>query len=717
MKRNVFLGTLIALMLCLSLTLCGSASPDGNISADETEFVELVVDAPDSLNHLESVYSLRAVKDILGNDGEEGNVELLYNANDEAEYILTTAEEGGYAIFHRMTGSLMEAGEFGASPYAGQTGKKYYFGPSNYAVEGLSGSKTDIMRGGEMTEAQLTAMHRYMAETRSLVVERSATKNYSSMLSSLQTASKEEQVAGNNSRNIVVNDWRLNPYFSRVEGQVFTEVEHPLFFKRMTNVGEFGFNSHGTCEFVATLLMLRYYDAFEAPGLLPNETIPQAWIDFCAGDNIPEIEYYGDINQLPIGHVGREPFSCEIQEGDSIYEAAHKFLIALEVQGMTATEDQPLKFPQDGDDVSVYNLTLPSCTVVTNNYQYYSANTETSVFNAVKNAIDNDDPISISIRYIEGGTTTNEDTNRSSGSEVEESLHAIVAYGYLDVNGARYYKTHFGWPNTSSIIVPSHFVSGGCNTLTVQDSHSTDSAKCENNFCEKKMFLPGVMECFAGNGHIVFPDQLSHRCWFCDEQHMHVGGGLLDYWQDYGTYDADESRYRMLQIYLDEGYDNGYHFCACEYCIEYIDGKNYYPKTTDWENQEENINKFITEFKAKELQMMIAPHRWGTESLTNGCCTTYCIDCGYVHSVSHGRGEVFSENGCCMTRCLCGYEYEIPHVGNFTYIGKRNFHITTCINCSATYQEQHAYALGIEGCILCGYGAPIGGGIIIKGAN
>ena len=115
MKRKTLLFSLILVMACLSLALLGSDTPDGNLTMDEDDFVELVVDAPLSLNYLESVYSLKAVNQIVGNEGEDGFAEVLYNANDEAEYVLATAEEGGYAIFHRMTGALMEAGEFDAS--------------------------------------------------------------------------------------------------------------------------------------------------------------------------------------------------------------------------------------------------------------------------------------------------------------------------------------------------------------------------------------------------------------------------------------------------------------------------------------------------------------------------------------------------------------------------------------------------------------------------
>lgn len=665
MRRNVFLGTLIVVMLCLSLALCGSSSPSENLSAEETNFVELIVDAPNTLNYLESVYSLRAVNDILDHEEEGGNVELLYNANDEAEYILATADEGGYAIFHRMTGSLMEAGEFGPSPYEGQTGKKYYFGPSNYAVETANGAKTDIMRGGEMTESQLTAMHRNMAEIRSLVVERSEKKNYNTMLSSLQIASNEEQVAGASIRNIIDDDWVNNPYEQCVNVDAFTEIDHSDFYKIMTNYNHFGYNSHGSCIFVTTVLLLRYYDMFVAPGLLPNETIPQEWIDFCSRNDIPEIPHWEDEDS--------EPYSCEINDDDSVYEAAHKYLIALEFQGRSESSSNPAEFGYDGYNVLKYNNTLPSCTTVCNYRQYYSQNTESSVFNTVKSAVDLSNPIAITIKY-------------KFSTDNDYSSHAILTYGYLELGDSKYYKAHMGWENCSSIIVPSYFASGKCNFLTVADSHSQQQSKCGFSECASKTSANALMTCFASNGHPMVPSELGHKCEFCDVETTHSGIGLIATWQDYtdpiwGSLSAQTVKSNVLG----NCFDDQYHLCCCKECIEYLTGRNQEYLTEGWWAQVVLWSYGVLD---GQWQYLKAPHSWGTPNHSNGCLVR-CTDCGYS-----------------MEHTTSSYRYV-----------RMNFakHQKICTYCGETVEEAHKLVQGQVGCILCGFG--IGGNVSIKGVN
>ena len=58
MKRKTLLFSFILAMVIISLALCGADAPDGNISMDEDDFVELVVDAPLSLHYLESIHCM-----------------------------------------------------------------------------------------------------------------------------------------------------------------------------------------------------------------------------------------------------------------------------------------------------------------------------------------------------------------------------------------------------------------------------------------------------------------------------------------------------------------------------------------------------------------------------------------------------------------------------------------------------------------------------------
>ena len=650
MKRKTLLFSLILAMVIISLALCGSDTPDGNLSMDEDDFVELVVDAPLSLHYLESVYSLKAVNQIVGNEGEDGFAEVLYNANDEAEYVLATAEEGGYAIFHRMTGALMEAGEFGMSPYAGQSGKKYYFGPSNYAVKDANDVTTDIMRGGVMTTELITTMHQYMAQKRTEVVESAGIKNYAEMqnaLVSFQTYEAQqngEAVAA----ETVSTPWSGNPYANHVDVNAFAEIEHSYFYKELKDESEFGNNTHGSCKFVSTVLLLRYYDAYYAPALIPNDSIPQAWIDVCADAiDILGKDKYGNVNY----------YSCEVSQEDSVYEALHKYLIA------EAANTGFSIFGTHGYSVTRYNNGLPSCISVSNTKDTLQVDNE--LFNNVKGRIDNNAPSAVSIGY----------EVESTGSS---GFHVIVVYGYLENESGKYYKAHFGWDGCSAIIVPHNFASGESNYLSVTDAHSEGN---EHN-CTQYGTKSGL--CFANEGHKYYPadDGLGHLCG-CGTTETHEGLGIIESWEDYSGYNADGYRESLLNGRT----DGTHHFHACQHCLEYyIQGYSFSNTASNWYGQYYRIRDFVNGVYGQQWDTIKAPHLFGQTVAGEGKCVKICA--------------------------CCGKETETLHAGNFTYIGRINYHITTCTNCGGTFQENHAYAIGITGCVLCGYGADLGGGII-----
>ena len=643
MKRKTLLFSLILAMVIISLALCGADAPDGNISMDEDDFVELVVDAPLSLHYLESVYSLKAVNQMVGNEGEDGFAEVLYNANDEAEYVLATAEEGGYAIFHRMTGALMEAGEFGASPYAGQSGKKYYFGPSNYAVKDVNDVTTDIMRGGVMTTEQITTMHQYMAEKRALVVDRSETKSYANMLSALQTANTAEQQGEASVMSAVSGDWKTNPFANRVSISDFTNVANSYIFEYSYGKQSFGHNSHGSCGVVALVLLMKYYDITVAPGLIPStvDDLPQTWIEECLF--APEIPHYNDPT--------REYYSCAIESGDSVYESLHKYLIAL---------SNETEFPSTSAGraraVYYYNLILPDCTSF--GVAGVSKQNIEESFNEIKTMIDNDTPVKMGINY------------RETDEQEETSSHAIVAYGYYD-NGenGKYYRTPFGWDGCSSIVVPHIFANNYYERLYMGDNfYHTGYNSCvyEN--------------CFSKNKHIAMPQGNSHVC-SCDEVEEHVGIGAMEIWANYANYNANN---KINDLYNLSNVRNEYgHFNACSECVTFILGIDI-SHPTGWFEDYESLFDFVMDSNLWSISM--SPHTRGTVSSSNFKCMSTCIDCGYSYEIPHvGSFTYIGKINYHITTCTnCGGSYQENHA---YAIG-----ITGCVLCG--------YGAGLGGGII-----------------
>ena len=589
MKRKTLLFSLILVMACMSLALLGSDTPDGNLSMDEDDFAELVVDAPLSLHYLESVYSLKAVNQIVGNEGEDSFAEVLYNANDEAEYVLATAEEGGYAIFHRMTGALMEAGEFGASPYAGQSGKKYYFGPSNYVMKDVNDVTTDIMRGSVMTTEQITAMHQYMAEKRALVVDRSDTKSYTSMLSALQTANTAEQQGDASLMNEVPRGWATNPYAEGLSISNFTNVVNSHIFEYSYGEQTFGNNTQGSCSIVSLVLLMKYYDMTVSPSLIPAtiEDIPQDWYDECA--------------QAPliIGTSGL--YDCDILPSDSVYEALHKFLI-------TVSETNELGVSRYCEQAAIrnYDTVLPRCVYI--NLVQNVESDDVELYNKIKAKINANVPVALSIKYRMANAT-------------EDSNHSVVVYGYLDSGEeGGYYRTHFGWDGCPSIIVPHIFANAYYDTLSVTtyDQYHASGTCTESG-------------CFSIGKHTKTPTQYGHSC-SCGETISHAGTDATSIWQDYYSnnvgYFADEARQELCEINRNE---SG-HFYVCNECFEFVYGYRL-TKSTGWGEEDlENVAHIAENYpsimKAHHSSYIYNQKNFGSHIKT-------CSICGYATDENH----------------------------------------------------------------------------------
>ena len=574
----------------MSLALLGSDTPDGNLSMDEDDFVELVVDAPLSLHYLESVYSLKAVNQMVGNEGEDGFAEVLYNANDAAEYVLATAEEGGYAIFHRMTGALMEAGEFGASPYAGQSGKKYYFGPSNYAVKDVNGVTTDIMRGGVMTTEQITAMHQYMAEKRALVVDRFETKSYANMLSALQEAEVIKQQGKTRDGSGIVNEGEFagNPYEVLAPLSSFSHVDNYQIIQSQTANIDYLENLYGSCAFVANVIMLRYFDETVAPGLIPNDinNVPYAWVTKCSDKNISYRE-----NGLV------KYFSCVINDKlDNVYEQLTKFTMAV---------SRVYTFGLGGWNIDRYNDTLPPCTQISNDSSPIAD--ENTRFSTVKGKIDDNIPVELFF-------WTYDSNNIVSGA------HIVVAYGYCENENGKFYKAHFGYSQAySSIVVPHYLTDSKINFFTITaNAHTNGNHNC------------GYSNCFAqieGHNYNPMSNGLGHFC-ACGETHTHEGLGIIESWEDYGTFDASEYRELLMQ-----GNSNDtHHFSVCNHCIQYyVPGENFQEMNTSWDVQYQDI---VGLFPSFQWTNSMAPHRMGPIVVSGGTCMTECSDCGHLYELS-----------------------------------------------------------------------------------
>lgn len=636
MKKK-FLCTLLACSIVIStFVLCGAnfdlSKLDLEAGSSAQVYIGSIPSAPDTL---EVSYALQAVNAQLGHDCDDGYVETLYNAEGQAEYLLAVAADGGYAIYHRITGDLMELGEFGASPYAEQSGTKYYFGPSNYAVK--NGTETvDVMRETVMDVSDVQNASSYMSEIRTEVVSNSEIKTYSGMLSVLRDA-KEGDVS---TASIPTDgtDWSSNPYLNDINIDEFTNVNNYELIEDAKFANTFGNNSHGSCIYISTVLLLRYADYTRDMGIIPNGNngIPQMWKDYCLNKTTQAAE------TVKLKDGESSTYQCAINDNDKIAEALHKFLIAL---------DSPEELGYTGWDVSKYASTITSCVGLSNTYREYSRTNDAVA--AITTQINANNPVAASVEYYE--TETNEDGEHMLNG------HAVVVYGYETYSIATYFRAHFGWQQSttffSSVIFPEYFLTDSVNYLTVTSEHSDSGHECD---AQKAVVLDGqiyIVDCFKNEGHQYRPHGLYHQC-PCGDTKYHPNSAGMDDWSDY-----------QRNTVIKNGKDALRHFCVCEECCLYYIGWKINTTTN------ESWTSWSTIRNAYGWESMYSLHRKGSEVVRGDEVWSVCDVCGEEYNSQ------------------CNHAYSYSQVSSL-------HHKRTCSICGKWSLESHTYVNKV--CLLCG---------------
>ncbi len=632
MSKRIVCAFVALFILISSFALSGANFNFDDVIAEDIPSAQVhFADIPGKVDTLEADFALQAVNSQIGHDCYGGYVEPLYNAEGQAEYLLAEAEDGGYAIYHRVTGDLMELGEFGSSPYDGQTGKKYYFGPSNYAVKNNS-ETVDVMRNTVMDVEDLQTASSYMTSIRTEIVSKSEVKNYEEMLSSMREIRYNELSVQSIPEDGTV--WSDNPYLDEVDIDDFTNVDDYELFTDARYVQTFGNNTHGSCIYVSTALLLRYADFTDNMGIIPNEKskIPQMWKDFCENKTVQVADSVKlKDNQSPT-------YTCEIKKNDSAGEALHKFLIAL---------DSPAKFGYTGWDVSKYAATITDCVSLTNTFN--NSLSISDVSDIAQAQIYRSNPVAISIRYYD------DEKNDKGGHDL--TGHAIVAYGYYESLERMYFRTHFGWRNSSSIIVPDYYLSGDVNYLNVTTQHSENDHSCEE---QKTIVLGGntyTVDCFSKDGHQFRPHGLYHEC-ACGEVAFHPNYPELADALDIGKV-------------IGYGRDSSAHFCACDDCGLYFGGRRA-SELTIYEQRTDYMVDIREDYGWKSMYSL---HKKGSEYIDDDKIWSVCDVCGEYYNPQ------------------CNHTYTYKQVSALQ-------HRRTCSLCGKSSLEGHTYQNKV--CIYCG---------------
>lgn len=189
--------------------------------------------------------------------------EIVYDLADRPTFLLVIYQNGGYAIFNRLTGNSMERTKAGESPYGQSTLKKYYGGFGNYFVK--ENSRIKEVRSGKVIDQGEQAAY---AENSDQVV-RADVKEAESEISLFTTNTEREKYT----TIMADGDYFENLMYTQSGNFLDTDS-----FYRYDDVYGYDMlfpdNDGSSCGIVATVQMLQFYA--RAKGL---HVIPDSFID------------------------------------------------------------------------------------------------------------------------------------------------------------------------------------------------------------------------------------------------------------------------------------------------------------------------------------------------------------------------------------------------------------------------------------------------------
>lgn len=374
----------------------------------------------------------------------EYQLSLLYNIDDEPEYILAYNKNGvGYEVYNRISGELMESCPTADNPYLYVT-KGYYLSAFNYAYGNLSNlinieSKVHYSKN---EKKKIKEQHKIFRER---------TKNVRA----------NKKLKDESSSSLDFNNVGFS--FNVTQADTFSNVQYPGVIKRMTTSFDFGNNTDGSCAAVACNILFQYADVIYG-GVVPYLP-PENWVD-CTNGHIVTSNTGGT-------------YDCTINDANlSIFtkENMHKYLIKLSGAtslGLTEEEREDL--------MSQYcrEINLKGCLgMISGSGDQGSAS---DFYGNAKYVIENvKTPVVASIYYTKNGNNS--------------SLHAVVVYGvYYNTSSNQYYfRVHAGHNGKSDCVINGDFINsnGVYTTLLVlkNNKHSlmpvdATSHTCSNTKC------------------------------------------------------------------------------------------------------------------------------------------------------------------------------------------------------------------------------------------
>ncbi|MBR1746804.1 MAG: hypothetical protein IJ735_01170 [Clostridia bacterium] len=736
MLKHTFSHTKILHIVIVSLLLIsigfswmlvsGFTIPQETLSPMEKLSAKLLSSVPSELSEEEKRAYVRT-----DTCGEKDEYQILYNVDDDPEYVLVEHHDGGYSIYNRLTGTLLERNPFGAAPFSAD-GHNVYGGPTLYCEKTDKGlfdlHEQSVLSDDEVRSVRFTQDH-----ARQTLVEKAV---------SVDKITPSASVA-----STPVWDFSESFPFDDVNLSNFTNVTHDAAIASWTSAQQFGLNVMGTCQAVAATILLRYED-IQYSGVIPT-VAPQSWHNAADSKVYRLTDFSGnDINtSFAIDDLRDTPEAGKTY--NLRYENVHRFITAK--TGVTDFRNNSHGNGGIADSEIVSALqayvqqvnALGCLNISVNVTHYYLWSSQQEVFNDVKTIVNNDHPFAISMKW------ETPENSSSSSDPTGKDHHKVVSYGYYEdeEDGENYVRVHFGWGTSigdvesnmfySSVIINQAYLNSASptNFYLTTTVNSTKHVLTENDNHTHSCANPN---CYAQNveHECVFKNGVSKHSCVCGAtyEHEEYGGeraiiiqaskGIFNYDYDKSYFEVPEQEYcipafdsspaLLHRCYCGEGQSHQYNtdnhsIHMCEKCtygsypmlehsfVQRSDKKSHYCSLLCGISEPcYALNNFYGEFDQY--------YENGVLSLNYH--TQKCFYCKKEALFAHAKTYTINEGGTHTLRCAyCNLEHTAAHSYTVRQYSSTQ-HVTKC-NCGdgAVYASHSfkSYLLIYKKCTVCGY--------------
>ncbi len=454
---------------------------------------------------------------------EKLSYEFIDGLGEENRYVVFEGKEVGYLVFDIELGIYIEFSKEDKSPFEKVKGEKIYVGPTYYYEQDGKDLK-DVRSGIKLSKKEKEALYKFKDKM---------TKTMKNDLKAYKDNLYEEEVE---SQMLDAQFYEQSAVTAPSSSPSETNaVPYSFYFENLReNMGE---NVDGTCTFIASGMILSYYDSVYDDDIVPEQF---------------DVSGTRRVSDEPAANI--DPFSSwsditatEFNQSPGVTEAFH----VQTIDDMDTGNSMGI-----GEVNTLISNYLDDADISYTTHQWSILNLFTSRLQWVRNGIDSGNPVYVHF------------TGTDTALDSRDLNHAVVGYEY-DENGI---FVNFGWKGRYSHVNISNYSIQNVLYFELDDTESTiyNYEWDSTNGASGRMSIGGNVNCFH-NIEVLSVNDTSHLlgCGFCGNDcyyfnhdfdqgtctvcnHDHVNHTLSSTW--YGT---ATSHYRKcstcdLNVYCSE---------------------------------------------------------------------------------------------------------------------------------------------------------------------